>query len=343
MPPKDQGPPGDSRSPNGHKKVALHERAKFSTAQQREQTLATALRYEVFGYRVIALRPGTRHPCYKGWTAPATTRPIRDQLARHPDADLAIVTGDGFFVLDVDTVEGHGRDGFASLAALEARYGKLPRTLTARTPSGGLHFYFGAPDDLPLPSSTSKIGDGLDIKGDRAFVKAPSTLQGDGEGRFWIDGGTRARAPQWLLDLVRSRGRRAISIDPALADMMAAAGRRGVSTDPDDQSSPQVFAEDDVPLKLTCALAVISADCGYGAWVRIGMAIYAGLGDNGFELFDAWSASAPKKYDPEIVRDKWVECAKVHSIRVATIYAIADQHDRRWRDDYAAALARRAA
>ncbi|MGB3043125.1 MAG: bifunctional DNA primase/polymerase [Xanthobacteraceae bacterium] len=327
MPPKDQGPHGDSRSPHGHEKDALGERSELTTARNPEQTLATAARYELLGYRVIALHPGTRHPCYKGWTSPATTKPIRWQLARQPYADLAVVTGNGFFVLDVDTVEGHGRDGFASLAALEARHGKLPRTRTARTPSGGMHYHFRSLDDGPLPGTTSKVGDGLDIKGDRGFAKMPSTLQMDGDGRVWIDGGTMAEAPQWLVDLVRSRGRPVIKIDPALASVMRQDGGKGVSTDPDDLPKPRTFEEDDKRLKLELALLTIPAE-DYDLWLKIGMGIYAELGDDGFDLFDEWSASAPKHYDREAVREKWFkECAKVHSITVASVYNEANVRD----------------
>ncbi|MCO5129065.1 MAG: bifunctional DNA primase/polymerase [Xanthobacteraceae bacterium] len=323
---KDKGPPGGSRPPSEHSKKALGERGHYSAARSPEQTLTAAARYEFLGYRVIALHPGTRHPCYRGWTSPDTTRPIRAQLAQHPDADLAVVTGDGFFVLDVDTVEGHGRAGFASLAALEARHGKLPPTRTARTPSGGVHYHFRSPDSGPLPNSTSKVGDGLDIRGDRGFAKVPSTLQMDGDGRVWIDGGKLAEAPPWLVDLVRSRGRPVIKIDPALADAMATDGRNGRSTDPYDLPKPRTFEEDDKRLKLEWALLTIPAD-DYDLWLKIGMGIYAELGDDGFDLFDEWSSSAQKQYDSEAVREKWVECAKVRDITVASVYDEANLRD----------------
>src|SRR5438132_2158722 len=46
----------------------------------------------------------------------------------------------GLFAFDVDVR--NGAQGMASLAALEATYGSLPRTWVSRTPSGGLHYWF---------------------------------------------------------------------------------------------------------------------------------------------------------------------------------------------------------
>jgi len=42
----------------------------------------------------------------------------------------------GFWVLEYDTVSGHGVDGAASLAALEPNSGPLPATRQAECPSG---------------------------------------------------------------------------------------------------------------------------------------------------------------------------------------------------------------
>ncbi|MGB5903599.1 MAG: bifunctional DNA primase/polymerase [Xanthobacteraceae bacterium] len=146
MPPKDQRLPGGSRPPNRHENSALGERAEHSTARNPEQTLATALRIARFGitkldresgrgravFPVRSSGPRVKH-AYKsaersnGQPWGATTDPdlIRAYWKQYPDADIGMVTGDGLFVVDVDSVEGHGVDGFASLAALEQKIGGL--------------------------------------------------------------------------------------------------------------------------------------------------------------------------------------------------------------------------
>jgi hypothetical protein len=73
----------------------------------------------------------------------------------------------------------------------------------------------------------------------------------------------------------------------------------------------------------------------YLTWWRIGCAIYAALGDEGFDHWDEWSAEAPHKYPgPEAMAAKWRECAKARSIGPETVYYIADRYDRGWRDAY---------
>jgi hypothetical protein len=42
------------------------------------------------------------------------------------------------------------------------------------------------------------------------------------------------------------------------------------------------------------ALQCISPDCSQDVWWRVAAAIYDALGDEGFDLFDAWSATARK-------------------------------------------------
>ena len=126
-------------------------------------------------------------PCVAGAKVPATTHGLHDATTdrdvirqwweRWPRANVAIRTGavSGLVVLDVD-----GPEGFASLKALEARHGALPRTYTVSTPRGGLHFYFAHPGGT-IPNSAGKIAPGIDLRGDGGYVVAPpSVLTGRG-------------------------------------------------------------------------------------------------------------------------------------------------------------------
>jgi putative DNA primase/helicase len=44
------------------------------------------------------------------------------------------------------------------------------------------------------------------------------------------------------------------------------------------------------------ALQRISPDCSQDVWWRVGAAVYSALGDDGFDLFDEWSAQSVTKY-----------------------------------------------
>jgi hypothetical protein len=116
--------------------------------------------------------------------------------------------------------------------------------------------------------------------------------------------------------------------DPAIIAMMQADAGKGLSTDPAD-----CFPDDPDPeLKIRVALSVIPSD-DYDVWYRIGAAIYDALGDDGYDAFDEWSRESPK-YDSRECARKWREFAKISSIRVETIFWLADQHRRGWRTLY---------
>ena len=64
--------------------------------------------------------------------------------------ELAIRTGNGIVVIDIDTKGADGKEGFRSIEKLEKTLGNLPKTLTAKTRSNGEHRYFRILDDMQL-------------------------------------------------------------------------------------------------------------------------------------------------------------------------------------------------
>jgi hypothetical protein len=119
-----------------------------------------------------------------GWKEIASTDPQRAAVmwAKNADSNIAIRTGEpllGGFLVVVDIDVKDGKQGRQSLAECEEIYGKLPRTLTAGTPSAGEHRYFVAP--WPLGNSMSKLGPGIDIKGLNGYVVAPGSTIGGKE------------------------------------------------------------------------------------------------------------------------------------------------------------------
>src|SRR5258705_13836077 len=70
---------------------------------------------------------------------------------------IGVPTGavNGIFVIEADTVAGHGVDGLAALRKLERKYGKLRKTLEAESPSGSVHRYYRYPDNgMKITSAT---------------------------------------------------------------------------------------------------------------------------------------------------------------------------------------------
>jgi hypothetical protein len=154
--------------------------------------------YAAFGWRVVPCQVGKKVPAVRDWPTVATvdSEQINEWwLGQYQSCGVCIVTGaeSGLYVLDVDVA--NGKQGPATLKALLAERGesKMPPTYTVRTPSGGLHFYFRYPADgrIIRNDAGSKLGPGLDIRGEGGQVVAPPT-----QGYSWAPGRSL-----WELDL----------------------------------------------------------------------------------------------------------------------------------------------
>jgi uncharacterized protein YidB (DUF937 family) len=134
---------------------------------------------------------------------------IRDLWARYPGADgVGIATGSasGFWVLDVDTKDGHAGD--ETLFDLEGGHGSLPPTVQVVSGSGGMHYYFSY--DPAVNGSAGTLGDGLDVRSDGGYIVAPGSCH-DVSPRLYefevehLPGDVPlAVAPEWLVALASS-------------------------------------------------------------------------------------------------------------------------------------------
>jgi hypothetical protein len=94
--------------------------------------------------------------------------------------------------------------------------------------------------------------------------------------------------------------------------------------------------------KIEAALNVISSDCSYRVWLKVGGALHHALGKAGFDLFDRWSAKAVNKYNADECKEKWRGIRSLTEHTEATIYFLADEADSTWQQRYADEEARRA-
>jgi Bifunctional DNA primase/polymerase, N-terminal len=136
-----------------------------------------ALAYAAIGWPVFPCRAGSKEPATRNGFHDATTDPaqIREWWRHDPDRNVAIATGaPGPDVVDVDVRE--GGSGFAALnqakrAGLIDGYHAI-----VRTPSTGLHLYFGGTDQR----SRSIRGRHLDFRSQGGYVVAPPSQAGGG-------------------------------------------------------------------------------------------------------------------------------------------------------------------
>ena len=79
----------------------------------------------------------------------------------------------------------------------------------------------------------------------------------------------------------------------------------------------------DLRARLDAALVHINAD-GHDNWIRVGMALYSALGDNGFRVWDYWSSRSENYGGEEELKKRWSSFGKRGvNITEATIFKMA--------------------
>jgi hypothetical protein len=316
----------------------------FAKRQDEGPMCDAALEYAQRGWSVFPAPPGQKKSYlaqkYSGtrWGSTINPKVIRSAFRKFPDANVAIVTGvvSGIFVIEADTVKGHGVDGIASISALEGEHGPFPETLMAISPSGSIHRFYRHPGaGIKVWNSTSKIAPGVDIKGDGGMVIAPPSIK-PGVGVYrWLNDKPVADAPAWLLErvTVTNKANKPSSRDP-----------EGEQAQPEknhfEASGERHSAKADADLEeIEAALMAIPNDASvkWDAWNRIGMAVFSATGGSaaGFTLFDKWSQKYPG-YDADDTAAKWeaLEGCPPTDIGVGTIFYEADQASPSWRSVY---------
>jgi Bifunctional DNA primase/polymerase, N-terminal/Primase C terminal 2 (PriCT-2) len=299
--------------------------------------LDAALEY-VRRWEIFPVPPGLKcgyskdqHLTDAPWGKTKSVAVVREYWRRLPNANVGIPmgSGSGIWDLECDTVEGHAnlkQDGATSLAALEAKFDKLPLTSMFVSPSGSVHRLLQHPgDNVRIRSGPldAKNYPGVDIRGDGAMAVAPPSRTRKGVYR-WINRRRIAAAPAWLLDMVKREAY--APREPDVWERFA------------NWARPVNISE------LTLAVAMVrnpdlswdpDKSTGSPGWNAIGMAIFAATDGSaeGFKLFDAWSQRS-SKYDAHNTSEKWKrfhECPP-HKISAGTIFFLAEQAVPDYRD-----------
>jgi hypothetical protein len=177
--------------------------------------LAAALTYAARGLSVFPAcaavkksHKSAEHSNGAKWGAISDPAEIRRDFTHWPNARIGIPTGavNRIVVIETDTPQGHGINGAAALAKLEAEHSALPDTLAACSPSGSLHRYFRHPGPgIKIKSTASVIGAGIDVRGDGGMVIAPPSVNLDGRRYRWINKLPIAAMPAWLVKITREK------------------------------------------------------------------------------------------------------------------------------------------
>lgn len=184
------------------------------------------------GWAIFPCRPGGKRPAFPnhdaahctgrdpwcrgghtGWEPRATTELARIRRAWARAAyNLGIACGpSGLVVVDLDSAEHgeveddwrelgvhNGRDALARVADWAGQ--SVPETFTVRTPSGGSHLYFRAPEGCTVRNSAGAIAPLVDVRGRGGYIVGPGSVIA-GRAYQVIDARPLAVLPGWLCRL----------------------------------------------------------------------------------------------------------------------------------------------
>ena len=161
-----------------------------NSPEHRDEVFNQALEYLRRGFSVIPVGRDKK-PLLKSWSEFQKRRPTEEDLSwwwfELEPAGVAIITGaiSGIVVLDCEKG--------ADLSGLNA-----PKTPSAKTGGGGLHYYFKHPGKNV--QNATRIKPLMDIRGDGGYVVAPPSLHLSGGRYEWLDGldTPLADMPDWM-------------------------------------------------------------------------------------------------------------------------------------------------
>lgn len=245
-----------------------------------------------------------KHPIPKQGVKQATREPERIEAwwEEHPRANLAVATGavSGLIVIDVDC--GSGREGEVSITIATADRGGVPRTLKARSGSGGAHHWYRH----RTSPFTRKIGflRHVDYLSDGGYVIVAPSVNMKGPYTFDAECGVTgpegvaglrpqmAELPVWFDEL---EGRTAARAKPDRAARAAGAQRARMVNGAAMEFSPLN------PLwiaEVQRALTFVDPD-ERDVWVLAGLILGRAFGrnDDGWRVYTEWAARSSKFED----------------------------------------------
>lgn len=138
--------------------------------------LDAALSYLDLGWSLIPFKKDKKGSTIPEWKEYQTRCPTVEEVTawwtKWPDALIAVVTGSlsGLYVVDVDDYDSD-----------MSSYSGLTPTVTARTQSGGWHFYYKHPGKSVILKNTVKFKALVDSRGDGGVVIVPPSVGEKGE------------------------------------------------------------------------------------------------------------------------------------------------------------------
>lgn len=272
--------------------------------------------------------PG-KHPRTRGGFKDATDDPeqIRKWWTRWPDANIALATGSGLAVIDID-----GPAGATEFKALLGQHGRVPDTLTAAT-GRGAHLIFSTAEGSPEVRSSARGN--VHVRGEGGYIIVAPSNHISGNDYKWLRKNPVAVLPEWLRqwsqgyevskEKARDQGFEALGALPS--HLSNSQSKQSNVTEIASEALKSVWSPSE-QARLTSALAAIPADR-HDSWVAVGMALkdmdwQRPDGDTGFDLWVAWSETCPDKFALAVCESRW-NSFKRSGVSVGTVYHLAKE------------------
>ncbi|WP_068306132.1 PriCT-2 domain-containing protein [Porphyrobacter sp. CCH7-A1] len=273
------------------------------------------------GYPLIPIKPGDKVPGH--WTGSAwinmpkwqmhALEPLSpDTLAAWqawPDCGIGIPCGQ-VVGIDIDVMDAALAQRIAELARM--KLGDTPALRIGQHPKQMLVYH------APTPFQSFEVKPLQVLALGRQFV-AYGIHPDTGKPYHWPTGSlldcpldslpsiTEAQARAWLAEAVR--------LLPSHMRAKPTVERTGGGSSGQHEPS--------TPEAVRSALAYVSSDCGRDQWIHIGMAIKAGLGEGGCDIWHEWSARDYADYNAKEADAQWRSFRPSGPIGVGTLFAAA--------------------
>lgn len=266
---------------------------------------------------------------------------IRQWWTRWQDANIALATGSGLAVFDID-----GEQGIAEFKQLVAQYGPVPPTLTAAT-GRGLHLVFATRPGSPEVRSSARGA--VHVRGEGGYIIAAPSDHISGRKYQWIKKLTLATLPEWLRQWSQGYEVPRKILNPLDESQSTSAQKTGFealgalpahlqncqSIQPDVAKSANgalrtIWSPSEQARLISALQAIPVKTCGYDDFLRIGFALHSldwqrSDGTSiAFDLWNEWCAQS-EHHNQAGLEAKWqsFERSARGEISIATVYHMA--------------------
>jgi hypothetical protein len=271
---------------------------------------AYALKYLAAGYSVIPLMPKQKGPKLGGWSnyceALMDPNTAREFCGKNNNIGLCLGPASDLCAVDIDT------DDPELIRKIERL---LPQSPLRKKGAKGYTVFFKY-NGMASKSVKDDKGNGLDFLSNGRQTVLPPSIHPSGIEYQWLTGTT-------LLDVAKKD---VPELPISAVEQILALFKVMPKEKP---QAPLPHHTDAEYSEAQAALACLDADESYDQWVRVGLSLQAGFGDEkGFELFNEWSAKGSQnKYDGiEKCYKKYKSLQYPEEITSGTLFYLARQH-----------------